>query len=94
MTQSLINPTLLWILLWVLLFLSAFFAMSETSIMALSRIRLRHLVAQGRKRAKIIQDLVNRLDHLLATILVANNFVNVAFTALATVACIKVFGQQ
>ena len=80
--------------LLVLLVLSAFFSLSETSFMALSRLRLRHLVAQGRRRAKIIQGLVNHLDHFLATILLANNFVNIAFTSLATVLCVAVLGER
>src|SRR3989338_1315539 len=80
--------------LLVLLVLSAFFSLSETSFMALSRLRLRHLVAQGRRRAKIIQGLVNHLDHFLATILLANNFVNIDFTSLATVLCVAVLGER
>jgi len=88
------TPTVLLLSLLGLLGLSAFFSLAETSLLALSRIRLRHLVAQGRRRARIIQGLVNHLDHLLATILLANNLVNVAFSSLATVACITVLGQQ
>ena len=88
------TPTTLLISLLTLLALSAFFSMAETSLLALSRIRLRHLVAQGRRRAKIVQGLVSRLDHLLATILLANNVANIAFTSLATAACIVVLGQQ
>ncbi|MBI4227587.1 MAG: HlyC/CorC family transporter [Candidatus Omnitrophica bacterium] len=80
--------------LLLLLALSAFFSLSETSFMALSRLRLRHLVAQGRRRAKIIQGIVNRLDHFLATILLANNFVNIAFTSLATAFCVTALGEQ
>lgn len=82
------------IALLILLGLSAFFSMSETSFMALSRLRLRHLVAQGRRRAKIIHGIVNRLDHFLATILLANNFVNTAFTSLATAWCVTALGEQ
>lgn len=87
-------PPLLLVLLGVLLLISAFLSMAETSLMALSRIRLRHLVAQGRRRAKIIQGLVNRLDHFLATILLANNLVNIAFTSVATAICIVLLGEQ
>ena len=88
------TPTAVLALLLVLLGLSAFFSLSETSLMALSRIRLRHLVAQGRRRAKIIQGLVNHMDQLLATILLANNFVNIAFTSLVTVMCVAALGER
>ena len=80
--------------LLVLLGFSIFFSLAETSLMALSRIRLRHLVAQGRRRAKIVQGLVNRLDHLLATILLANSFVNIAFTSMITVICVDAVGER
>lgn len=80
--------------LLLLLALSIVFSLAETSFLALSRIRLRHLADQGRRRAKMIQGLVNRLDHFLATILLANNFVNIAFTSLATAWCVVLFGEQ
>ena len=87
-------PTATLVVLLVLLGVSAFFSLSETAIMAFSRIRLRHLVAKGSRRAKVIQGLVNRLDHFLATILLGNNFVNVAFTSLATAVCVTLLGER
>ncbi len=80
--------------LLLLLVLSAFFALAETSLMALSRIRLRHLVAQGRRRARIIHGLVSRLDHLLATLVLGNTFVNIAFSSVATVLCVTMLGLR
>lgn len=72
------------ILLAVLLVFSAFFSASETAFLSFSRIRLRHLIRQGDKRAKLLQGLLKRPDQLLGTILVGNNFANVGAAAIAT----------
>lgn len=72
------------ILLVMLLLFSAFFSASESAFLSFSRIRLRHLVHKGDKRAKFLQDLLKRPDRLLGTILVGNNFVNVGAAAIAT----------
>ena len=72
--------------------LSFFFAISETSIIAISKIRLRHMVAQGVKRAQSVQNLVTKLDKFIAAILIGNNFVNTAMSAIVTAVCIPIFG--
>jgi Mg2+/Co2+ transporter CorB len=82
------------IALIVLLLLSAFFSMAETAMMALSRIRLRHLVRQGSEAARRTQALLDRTDRLLSVILVGNSFANSAITALFTALTILYFGDQ
>jgi CBS domain containing-hemolysin-like protein len=82
------------VLIIVLAVLSFFFSASETSIIALSKIRLRHMVSKGIKRAQSIQALVSKLDKFITAILIGNNFVNVAITALVTALCIPVFGFE
>jgi putative hemolysin len=73
------------ILLLIGLALASFFlSASETSLISLNKIRLRHMVAQGFKRAKIAQRLVTNLDKVITAILVGNNFVNVAISAIVT----------
>ena len=71
-------------ILVALLFFSAFFSMSETALMSMSKIRLRHLVENHVKHAKLTQDLVDHPNQLLGTILVGNNLVNIAASAIAT----------
>lgn len=80
--------------LGVLLLISAFFSISETSLMALSRLRLRHLVREGSRAARLVQHLLGRTDRLLATILFGNNLVNAAATALVTAMAIRLFGDN
>ena len=58
--------------------------MSETALMSMSKIRLRHLVENHVKHAKLTQDLLDHPNQLLGTILVGNNLVNIAASAIAT----------
>ena len=80
--------------LGVLLLISALFSISETSMMALSRLRLRHLVRQGSRSALRVQSLLSRTDRLLGTILLGNNLVNAAATALVTAMAIRLVGDN
>jgi putative hemolysin len=81
------------IILFVLLAFSAFYSASETALTALSKIRLRHLVDENVKGASLVNKLVENPTKLLGTILVGNNVVNIAASAIATSYAISVFGQ-
>lgn len=87
-----VNTLLVLLILIILAIFSFLFAASETSIVGLSKIKLRHMVAKGVKRAQNIQRLTGKLDKFLASILIANNFVNIALSALVTALCIPIFG--
>jgi len=78
----------------VLLMISGFFSISETSMMAVNRYRLRHLAQQGKGGARRVLALLNQTDRLLATILLGNNLVNAALTALVTALAIQSFGNN
>jgi Mg2+/Co2+ transporter CorB len=77
----------------VLLVMSGFFSISETSMMALNRYRLRHLVIEGHGGAKRAAALLRRTDRLLGAILIGNNFVNIAAATLASLIAIDLLGQ-
>ncbi|MGL5152967.1 MAG: HlyC/CorC family transporter [Clostridium sp.] len=79
------------ILLVVLLILSGFFSMSETALMALSKIRIRHMVDEGVKGAKLVEKLTEDPNKLLGAILIGNNIVNIGASALATSLAVKLF---
>ncbi|MDO5027281.1 MAG: hemolysin family protein [Tissierellia bacterium] len=78
----------------VLLFLSAFFSSSETALMALSRLRIRNMANEGVKGAKILDKMLDNPTKILSTILVGNNLVNIAASAIATSLAIKQFGSN
>jgi Mg2+/Co2+ transporter CorB len=76
-----------------LLLLAGFFSIAETSMMALNRYRLKHLVKQGHRGARLVMALLDRTDRLLGVILLGNNLINAASSVLATVICVRLFGE-
>ena len=82
------------IILIGLLLLSAFFSISETSLMAVNKYRIRSLAGKGSKGAKQVLNLLKRTDKLLGTILLGNNSINAALTALVTAIAINAFGNN
>ena len=74
--------------------MSAFFSGSETSMMAINRYRLKHLVKEKDKSAKRVAKLLERTDRLLGVILIGNNFTHTLSTALATVVAIRIWSDS
>lgn len=68
--------------------------MTETALMAVNRHRLRHLARRGNKSAITTLWLLERVDKLLAVILIANTLFNALTTALVTVIAITAFGNS
>ncbi|WGE33350.1 HlyC/CorC family transporter [Actinobacillus genomosp. 1] len=83
----------LFITLAILLFLSAFFSSSETGLMSLNRYKMRHLAENGHKGAKLAEKLLNKTDVLLSLILICNNLVNIAASAIATMIGMRLAGD-
>lgn len=81
-------------ILAVLLLLSAFFSISETSMMALNRYRLKAMVRLGDRAAARTAELLARTDRLLGVILLGNNLVNAAAAMLVGIITIELFGQN
>src|SRR5690606_10332135 len=81
------------IILAVLLLMSAYFSGSETGMMSINRYRLRHLAQSNHKAAQRVQYLLDRPDRLIGLILIGNNLVNIAASAIATVLCLRWFGD-
>ncbi len=77
----------MWLELYLLLVcvvVSAFASGSETALVSASRIRLRHLVSEGRKAASLALELLDRKERILAVTLIVTNLFNIAGGALAT----------
>lgn len=72
------------VVLLILLMISGFFSASETALMSLSKIRIRHLVEENVKGSKLVQKLLDDPSKLLGGILIGNNVVNIGASALAT----------
>jgi len=90
-----LDPNYTWqiISLVILIVLSSFFSMSETALMSLSRIRLRHMVEAEVPGAELVEKLTRNPNRLLGTILIGNNVVNIGAAAMATVLATNIFGD-
>ena len=88
------NIELYLVLFVICLLLSAFFSASETSFATLQRIRMEHMLENKVKGASRVARMIEHPEKLLSTILLGNNFVNVAAAALATVVAVELWGQQ
>lgn len=80
--------------LLLLLVFSGFFSGSETALVALSMARVEALVKEGRAGARALHQLKEDPSRMLTTILIGNNLVNIAASALATVMATREFGSS
>lgn len=69
-------------LILVLLFCSALVSGAEVALFSLKKSDLKNFTSKSSRSEKIIKDLLKRPKKLLATILVANNFINIAIILL------------
>lgn len=74
--------------------LSAFFSSSEAAFLSLQKSRIAHLLSEGVPGARRVSDMLNEPERLLSTILLGNNLVNVAFSALVTVLVVERVGEE
>jgi putative hemolysin len=81
------------ILFIICLLLSGFFSGSEVALISITRAKVRALLSQGRKGAEALDALKKSTDHILITILIGNNVVNVAAASLATAIAIGYYGD-
>jgi len=79
--------------LFILLIVSAFFSISETSMMALNRYRLKHLIQGGHRGARLVSDLLAKTDKFLGVVLLGNNVLNAASALLVGVIAERYLGQ-
>ena len=79
-------------LVLVLLAISAFFASSESAFLSVQRTRLAHLVSEGVPGARRVAEMIGEPERLLVTILLGNNIVNAATTAVITAAVVAFVG--
>ena len=77
------------ITLVILLVLSGFFSSSETALFSLSRSKARYLARKKNRFDLLIKKMKDNPHHLLSTILIGNNLVNIWASALATTVIIK-----
>lgn len=84
---------LLLILLLLIVF-GSWFSAAETSMMALNRYRLNHLIRRGHGSARLTAKLLSKTDKLLGSILFGNTLLNVAAAAVTNILILRIFGAS
>jgi len=79
--------------IFICLLLSFFFSGSETALTAASRARMTALETAGDKRAAVVNQLMQKREQLIGAILLGNNLVNIAASALAAGLFLNWFGE-
>ena len=78
--------------LFLLILCVGFFTSSETAYISLSKIKLRRMQEEGKKKARIVTKLHGNMPRLLTTVLIGTNFLNALISALATALVVKLSG--
>ncbi len=81
-------------ILALLLIFGAWFSAAETSMMAINRYRLNHLIRKGNRSAKLTGRLLSKVDKLLGSILFGNTLLNVAAAAITNILILRLFGAS
>lgn len=81
------------VIIIILIILSAYFSATETAFTSINRIKIKNMANDGDKRAKRVLELSEVYEKVLSTILIGNNIVNIAMTAVSTVLFIELYGQ-
>ena len=79
------------LILIILLFLSGFFSSAETSLISVSKMKMRVLAEEGNHRAQKVLDITEDSSKMLSAILIGNNLVN-TFAASITATIAYSFG--
>jgi CBS domain containing-hemolysin-like protein len=73
---------------------SFLFSLSETSIIGMSKIKLRHMVAQKVRNSQMVHKLIMHSDKFIVGILIGNNFMNIAFSVIVSIVFVHLVGER
>lgn len=82
------------VILFILITLSGVLAAIEIAFFSLSEAQIEVMVSKKKPGANLVRNLKADPEKLLTTILIANNIVNIVFTALFTATAIRLFGED
>ena len=85
-------PSILIMLFCIIM--SAYFSATETAFSSMNSIRIKVLADSGNRRAQLAARLAENYDKLISTILIGNNIVNIAVSAIATLLFVKFYGDM
>ena len=87
-------PSYLFVIAFSLIVLSMLFSISESAFLGMNKLRLRILRKNKDKRALRAGKLLDKKEHLINTILISNDLVNIFLSAILTSIALSLFGQK
>lgn len=87
-------PSYLFIIAAALIILSMLFSISESAFLGMNKLRLRILRKNKNKRALRAGKLLDKKEHLINTILISNDLVNIFLSAILTSIALSLFGPK
>ena len=82
------------IVLVILLFCTAFFALAETALSSVSKMRIKARMDKGDKSAKRVMYILDNFDKAITTILIGTNITQIVVASLATIVATKKWGMS
>ncbi len=80
--------------LLALLVLSAAISATEGALLTINKVRLRHLAEEGHRSAQAVMHVLGQLDQAISTLLIANNLLNTAISAIGSWVFVTWLGPQ
>jgi len=80
-----------WLLIVICLLFSFFFSCSETAFACCNRFKMQVLADEGKSSAKTVLKICNKFDRALTIVLIGNNCVAVAISAMSTLLFMQYF---
>ena len=78
--------------IFILILCIGFFTSSETAFLSLSRLKVRSMLEEKKRNARLISRLKANMQRLLTTVLIGTNFLNALVSAVATALVQEIFG--
>lgn len=85
------DPAISWIVLVILLLLIFFFSAAETAFACCNRYKIQVEADNGKRYAKVLLKILENYDRALTTVLIGNNVVAIAMSAIGTTLFIHYF---
>ncbi len=83
--DSVFGNIIIWVIIFILILISSFFSASETALASCNKIRLKKLMADGNKRAKMVLALNEQYGKVLTALLIGNTVLNIVISTIGAV---------
>ena len=87
------SPSYLWIIIIILIAFHFFFSGAETSFACCNKFKMQVKADEGSRTAKVLLKIIDKYDRALTIILIGNNVVAIALSAVSTILFLSYLGN-